>query len=189
MVVPKFLKKRTSLSKTFKVSGPLVDMMSPLDTLEKGRTVASKSNCHVQMSCTIVKDGALLKVGYNKRLDNHDRSVHAEADAIQKVLDHYGPNEGPKRLKGSTMYVMRFGARDEPRLATPCHACRKLVYEHGIKIVFYTLSVTGDWWDNPIFGRWRVGREVEPPYGVSEFYEDYSHIDGATPQGISPPNN
>lgn len=94
--------------------------------LELAREAAAEGD--VPVGCVLVKDGAIVGEGRNRREENGDATAHAELEAIRDACGRLGA----WRLHGVTMYVtlepcpmcaggiinsrietVRYGARDE----------------------------------------------------------------------------
>jgi len=101
----------------------------------------SKRSTHPNhhLGCVIVKSGRILSSGYN-RVGQHNNnrfrkfadSVHAEQDAIYKLLS------SPALLFGASLYVFRFNKSGNLLLGKPCKFCMQLIQAVGIKKVFYS---------------------------------------------------
>jgi len=90
----------------------------------------------------LARKSKIIETGFNHYVSNHDScyieysALHAERDVIEKAL---------KRgcaLRGATIYVVRVNKRGQLRNSKPCQECAKLILEHGIRRVFYSISET-----------------------------------------------
>lgn len=105
---------------------------------------ASKSNFkRARVGAVICKGSRILSTGVNK-VDCNDSSIpnkfkrwissiHAEADAISKLLKKHRL----KDLAGSTMYITRILSNGNMDISKPCPHCRDLIESVGIKKIVY----------------------------------------------------
>jgi len=86
----------------------------------------------LKVGCVITKDNRILSVGYNGTPAGWDNVcevegktkpevLHAEANALMKLC------RSTESSEGATLYVTHF----------PCIECAKLIYQSGIKEVYY----------------------------------------------------
>lgn len=96
------------------------------------------------LCAVIVRGGAILSIGYNKRMVNgltefykiedHVISTHAEVDAVLKARRKID-------LTGSKIYVLRIRKGDgEIANAKPCEMCQHILFNYGIKKAIYTVD-------------------------------------------------
>lgn len=90
------------------------------------------------MSCILKKGGAVQAIGWNVLksnplyLDNHcNCSIHAEVAALRTMK---------YKAKGCTAYVARIMRSGSTGLAKPCPNCSILLYDAGIKRVYFTTN-------------------------------------------------
>jgi deoxycytidylate deaminase len=100
------------------------------------KTLSKKSNHpQYQMGCVIVKKNNVVSTGFNQ-LKTHPKSphawnmIHAEFAAILGV--------SASDLEGSTVYVYRELKNHEPAMAKPCKTCHKMLFNLGVKEVYFT---------------------------------------------------
>lgn len=60
--------------------------------------------------------------------------LHAEIDALSKVLSNYGPSI----LTNCSLYVLRLNKKGERCQSSPCAGCQNAIEVFGIKKVFHT---------------------------------------------------
>jgi len=100
------------------------------------------------LCAVIVRGGAVVSVGYNKRGFNSfvehygDRakgrdwclSTHAEMDAVLKA-------RGKIDLQGCKIFVARKRKLDGScAMARPCEICQHVLFNYGIRKAYYTIS-------------------------------------------------
>ena len=87
------------------------------------------------------KRGRLLSVGRNSYTKTHPMQaryaakagvpkkqyLHAEVDALIKA-----------KAQVHKLFIVRYGAKGETRLAKPCPLCDLVINNHGVKLVEYT---------------------------------------------------
>lgn len=111
-----------------------------IKVLHLANKAAAKSTFRFKVGAVITKGGRVLSTGTNKiRYSKHnDRpwpSVHAEEEAIMKVLKL---PDGLAKLAGATIYVSRITADGNIGCAKPCPACQGLIDSVHIRKVIYT---------------------------------------------------
>ena len=92
----------------------------------------------------IYRGGSILSIGINKPKRNRyvdlhahhpDCNMHAEIDAILKIRKKIN-------LKGAKIMVARAKKDDMlPGNSKPCIMCSSIIKNHGIKRVYYTISI------------------------------------------------
>lgn len=109
-------------------------------------TAQLSSAIKLKVGCVIVKDNRILSVGYNgtpagwdnaceeiippnewvefEQLKTKPETIHAEANALMKLC------KSTESSEGSTLFVTHF----------PCIECAKLIYQAGIKQVYYIID-------------------------------------------------
>lgn len=104
-----------------------------MDTAFRFAKLSSAKN--LQVGCIIVKDGKIISIGYNgtpKGWNNtcEDKNgvtkpevIHAESNALLKLA-----REGDSGF-GASLFVTH----------SPCIDCAKLIYQAGIKEVYYSI--------------------------------------------------
>lgn len=92
---------------------------------------AKKASGDYTHGCVIVVGGKIYSRGYN----TYDG--HAECSALKRIKNE-------KRLRNSTLYVVRIGEGDSLRMSKPCHGCLKEIKRHGVKKVVYS-NRSGAW--------------------------------------------
>lgn len=139
-------KYETSLHKTFtsKKGTLLLPPSAGLSKKEKAflslaMKVAETSDVENRHGAVVVKNGRVLSLGVNKwrnrglyqpNLFENILTVHAEVDALSRVVD----------AEGVTVYVARMGDDGMPRFSRPCQHCMLVLKKLGIKKVVYTLD-------------------------------------------------
>ena len=99
---------------------------------------AAKSEFKQRVGCVIFKGNTIVATGYN--IVRHCRhlpmkykrwlnSLHAE----QKAIIFTNQN-----IKRCSILVIRLGARDQLLLAKPCMLCQGLIYDSGIRKIYYS---------------------------------------------------
>jgi len=89
-----------------------------------------RSDCKVGMYAEIVRGGAILARGYNKR-DFKNYSIHAEVNALKQLVRQKNGAEG------ATMTVIRYLADDSFGASKPCPQCMSAIRRAGIKRINY----------------------------------------------------
>lgn len=106
-------------------------------------TAQLSSAIKLKVGCVIVKDSRILSIGYNgtpagwdnaceeviqpnewvefEQLKTKPETIHAEANALMKLC------KSTESSEGATLFVTHF----------PCIECAKLIYQAGIKQVYY----------------------------------------------------
>lgn len=105
-------------------------------------TAQLSSAIKLKVGCVIVKDSRILSIGYNgtpagwdnacedlikwpngdiKFMTTKPETIHAEANALMKLC------QSTESSQGATLFVTH----------TPCIECAKLIYQAGIKQVYY----------------------------------------------------
>lgn len=98
---------------------------------------ADLSHCtRLKVGCIIVKNRRIISIGYNgmpskwdnccetivdNRLSTKPEVLHAESNAIAKLAQSH------ESAEGATIYITH----------SPCMECAKLIYQSGIKYLFY----------------------------------------------------
>ena len=77
----------------------------------------------VPVGCVIVKDGAIVGRGRNRREERGDATAHAEVEAIREACGHLGS----WRLHGCTLYVT----------LEPCPMCAGAIINSRIQALYY----------------------------------------------------
>ncbi len=99
-----------------------------------------------RLCAVIVRGGAVLSVGFNKRtnsalMDHYavrdHQTVHAEVDAVLQVRKNID-------LTGAKIYVVRLLKCGETAISKPCGTCQAVLRAYGIKKMVYTLSGGGE---------------------------------------------
>ena len=80
-------------------------------------------NGDVPVGCVIVKDGAVIGCGYNRREERGDASAHAEVEAIREACRHLGS----WRLSGCSLVVT----------LEPCPMCAGAIIQARLDAVYY----------------------------------------------------
>tara|TARA_R100000687_G_C6410571_1_gene146256 strand:+ start:423 stop:809 length:387 start_codon:yes stop_codon:yes gene_type:complete len=89
-----------------------------------------RSDCKVGMYAEIVRGGAILARGYNKR-DFKNYSIHAEVNALKQIVRQKNGAEG------ATMTIIRYLADDSFGASKPCSECMYAIQRAGIKRINY----------------------------------------------------
>jgi len=89
-----------------------------------------RSDCKVGMYAEIVRGGAVLARGYNKR-DFKNNSIHAEVNALKQIVRQKNGAEG------ATMTIIRYLADDSFGASKPCSECMYAIRRAGIKRINY----------------------------------------------------
>jgi deoxycytidylate deaminase len=101
--------------------------------LEVAVQTASKSQCHIKVSCILVdKRGKIVAKGFNHWTNHNEfklgkRTVHAEMDALNQV-------------RKPSNNLVAFIYRKNAKKINPCEPCSKLLKSYGITNVFCTNS-------------------------------------------------
>lgn len=93
-----------------------------------------------RIGAVVVKGGRVLSTGINKlrytrKNDRPFPSIHAEEEAILKILKL---PDGLKLLSGATIYVSRILKNGSTACAKPCKKCTQLINAVGIKRIVHT---------------------------------------------------
>jgi tRNA(Arg) A34 adenosine deaminase TadA len=89
-----------------------------------------RSDCKVGMYAEIVRGGAILARGYNKR-DFKNYSIHAEINALKQIVRQKNGAEG------TTMTIIRYLADNSFGASKPCFECMGAIRRAGIKKINY----------------------------------------------------
>ena len=128
----------------------------PYNKLHRFEEIAEKvsklSDYKYKVGAVIFKKGRVVSVGYNQ-CKTHTKllkyfehaTIHAECDAILHC-----PNPG--HLDGSSIFVYRTTKDGAPAMAKPCPMCRQLIFENGIKMVY---------WSTHEFPYWQSAKAVD----------------------------
>lgn len=92
---------------------------------------AKKASGNYTHGCVIVVGGKIYSRGYNTCDD------HAECYALKRI-------KHGKKLRNSTLYVVRIGEGNKLRMSKPCNGCLNQIKRHGIKKVVYS-NRSGAW--------------------------------------------
>jgi deoxycytidylate deaminase len=114
-----------------------------LSLISHGKKISEYSNYKFKLGAIIFKGKKIISTGFNKN-KTHPKaneyfkhgSVHAEIDAILHA---------PYDIQGSSILVCRMYKNGKPALAKPCAMCIQMMYEFGIKEVFWTIPVIPFW--------------------------------------------
>lgn len=107
----------------------------------RAKKIASQSEYYpFKIGAVVFKSNRILsegknRVGSSKKIQSRDRfvkcSIHAEADAISKL--------DPEKVKGASIIVVRINAgTNKMSNAKPCEICQRMIYEKGIKKVYFS---------------------------------------------------
>jgi deoxycytidylate deaminase len=138
---------------------------------------ALKSTMQHQVSACIVNGDSIVSIGHNKHVVSGgiriscfyiERTIHAEVDAIYRLIKKYGKTATQKILKRATLYVARIGvipieddtekclnhtritrlerlkhqSNDERdtyfKYSKPCKGCQKYIRHFQIPRIYYT---------------------------------------------------
>lgn len=109
--------------------------------LELAKRLSKKSNHHrYHHGCIIVNKNTIVGFGYNQ-LKSHPKSpnrykqIHAEFHAMLGV--------STDDLFGSVVYVYRENKSGKIGMSKPCPDCERLLYQSGIKQIFFTTDNGG----------------------------------------------
>jgi deoxycytidylate deaminase len=102
--------------------------------------LAQKSVMEHKHGAVIVISNEVIAMGFNHKQEFmcHQRSIHAEVDAILKVK---GRNKC--LLNDAEMYVVRIGTvrMNFPlKYSKPCCECQKVIMKYGIRKVYYSVN-------------------------------------------------
>ena len=107
------------------------------------KRVSALSKYRFQLGAVIFKGNRLISTGYNKNKTHptakkyyQHGSVHAEFDAVLHA------NES---IDGASMLVCRVKKDGSPAMSKPCVMCTQIIFESGIKEVFWTTSELPFW--------------------------------------------
>lgn len=111
--------------------------------INHAKRISDYSEYKFKLGAVIFKGNRIISTGFNKN-KTHPKfnryfkhaTVHAEIDAIL----HSSEN-----LVGTSMMVCRTTNTDRPAMAKPCAMCVQVMYEFGIKEVFWTTSKFPFW--------------------------------------------
>lgn len=111
--------------------------------ISHGIRVSEYSDYKFKLGAIIFRGRKITSTGFNKN-KTHPKaneyflhgSIHAEIDAILHA---------PCEVKGSSMLVCRTYKNGSPALAKPCAMCVQVMYEFGIKDVFWTIKDLPFW--------------------------------------------
>ena len=127
--------------------------------LDIAKRVSKHSSYKYKLGAVIFNKGKIVAIGNNSTKTNPKLSkifkhatLHAECDAILHCVN-------PQQLKGSSMFVVRETNDERPAMAKPCDMCVTMMYENGIKTVYWTI---------PEFPYWDCGK-------VEDLYNDVDH--------------
>ena len=118
-------------------------------TFERLRKIAKKtadaSPHHIRLGAVVFHKNRILSTGFNtsKGITRYLKifrfaTCHAEISAIRNVKNR-------ELLKGSEIFVFRESKAGTPMISRPCGLCTQVMYEHGIKKVWYTVSEFPYW--------------------------------------------
>jgi deoxycytidylate deaminase len=114
---------------------------------EVAKKIASLSDFKYQVGAVVFNKGRIISVGYNST-KTHTKlmkyfshaTLHAECDAVLHC-----PN--PDALDGASMIVYRTKKNGSPAMSKPCPMCRQIMFEYGIKKVYWSTDQF-PFWDN-----------------------------------------
>ncbi len=120
-----------------RMDGILVVIMSSIIYKSSAIEQCAKSSYKKRMGATVVYQGQIVGIGYNKV---HSTGIplegrHAELEALNNTKARY--------RNGSTVYICRLAKDGSLALAKPCSACRTVMKKMGVKYVWY--SSYNDW--------------------------------------------
>lgn len=94
---------------------------------------AQRSKRPQQHAAIIMKGGAVLAVAHNQY------KQHAEIRALKKIHPYGVPfNTWRFEAMNLTLFSIRINRRGELRNAKPCPDCRRVLYELGVRTLFYS---------------------------------------------------
>lgn len=127
--------------------------------LEIAKKVSKHSDYKYKLGAVIFSSGKIIAIGNNSTKTNPKLSkifkhatLHAECDAILHCVN-------PQQLKGSSIFVVRETSEGRPAIAKPCDMCTTMMFEYGIKMVYWTI---------PDFPYWDCAK-------VEELYNKIDH--------------
>lgn len=113
--------------------------------LEIAKKVSKNSKFRYKVGAVIFNGGKIIAIGNNSTKTNPKLSrifrhatLHAECDAILHCTN-------PHKLKGSNIFIVRETKDGNPAMARPCDMCITMMYEHKIKIAYWTIPVFPYW--------------------------------------------
>jgi len=124
-----------------------IDVPKVCKTSEKQQTyidiamrLAQKSVMEHKHGAVVVINNEVIAVGFNHKQEFmcHQRSIHAEVDAILKVKGRH-----KSLLNDAEMYVVRIGTvrMNFPlKYSKPCCECQKVIRKYGIRKVYYSTN-------------------------------------------------
>lgn len=102
----------------------------------------NKNKTKSRHACILVKGGSVISTATNcskrtRLVDYYYKEehygLHAEARCVAKVRRKID-------LNGSKAFVIRLDKNGNITTSKPCNNCQKLLYNYGIKKVFYTIN-------------------------------------------------
>lgn len=106
--------------------------------LKLAKKMSAQSESKFRVGAVIAKGSRILGAGSNDMHKTHPKSmsstkcIHAEHAALI--------NSGPSDLIDAVAYVSRITRDGATAIAKPCSSCRKLLFNAGIRKVFYSVS-------------------------------------------------
>lgn len=100
---------------------------------------ALKSTMQQQVSACIVSGDSIVSIGHNKHVVEGgiriscfyiERTIHAEVDAIYRLIKKYGKSTTQKILKRATLYVARVGVLSDDTEKCSNHRTNKKCYKY-----------------------------------------------------------
>ena len=97
-----------------------------------GKRYIHNSTCRSPMTAIVVRKGAVVATGVNKR-GYRGSSIHAEMDALRQLRWQKNGAEG------ADLWLFRFGGHggDDDRMSKPCSHCMEAICAAGISKVYY----------------------------------------------------
>jgi cytidine deaminase len=99
---------------------------SDITSYEEGKCNITYCGCgcgpYNHVSC-IIKKTRILSVGVNLMGDDKNKGIHAESDAISKLI----PLRNKKRLKSVNLLVIRVSTKNKIQSSKPCNICIEMM--------------------------------------------------------------
>lgn len=109
--------------------------------LQIAKEEAKKSLLNHQHGCVIVYQNKIVSTGYNKSSNynnNNYRSIHAEKDAIFKLVKN-NKFQNKNIRNNCSLYVVRIKQNtNELKYSKPCKDCIKNIVENNIGSIYYS---------------------------------------------------